>query len=126
VSTRTLAGGAGDLPQRFLRPIEPGHTVSPLAGGGLLAPVPSCAQTTAPRALVAPSVPLGRLVCPVAGTAAVLLVFEHLPAEHLALPVRRATAREAALYLARLAHRREVRAGSLITASSRMRPSQEG
>ena len=66
------------------------------------------ARRPRPWALVAPSVPLGRLVCPVAVTAAILLVFEHLPAEHLALPVRRATARGAARHLARLAHHREV------------------
>ena len=37
--------------------------------------------------------------------AAVLLILEDLPAEHLALSVRRATARGAARHLARLAHR---------------------
>ena len=98
------AGGRGGLPQRLPRPIEPRHAVSPLAGGGPLAPVPSIAQTTAPRG---PSATACRLVCPVAGAAAILLVFEHLPAEHLALPVPRATARGAARHLARLAHRRE-------------------
>jgi len=37
---------AGGLPQRLPCLIEPRHAVSPLAGGGPLAPVPSRAQLT--------------------------------------------------------------------------------
>ena len=54
-----------------------------------------------------------------------LLVFEHLPAEHLALPARRATTRErrGASLASPIATRvRAMLAGSLITASSLMRP----
>ena len=85
---------------------RPGMWPRPCLGRSPGAGLGQRADHWAPR-LLCPR-PLRHFVCPVAVAAAVLLVFEHLPAQDTALPVGRGTARGAARHLAPLAQRREV------------------
>ena len=106
VSTRTLAGVRGGLRSAFHGRSSPGTLCRPWPGAAPSRRFRRARSRLRPGALVPPPAPLGRLVCPVAVAGAVLLVFEHLPAEHLA----------------RLVHRREVARdarGTWITASTR-------
>ena len=104
-SSRVVEGGQ-PLPSA-----PPGRTptrsVDPAPGALRRADPEERADDSAPRS-PALSPPLRHLVCPAAVPPALVLLTEHLAAQHAALPIRRTATRRPARHLGRLPHRGEV------------------